>query len=168
MQSVPQKTIFIRNFVFGVEDGLVSTVGFLSGIAVADVPEKTIFLTGIILVFVEAVSMAAGSFLSEDFTEDYVSKKEVPLHDPIMAGVIMFLSYFVAGMIPIIPYIVSPPSTAFITSIVVTLLALLVLGIATARISKVNVFKNSIRLLIIAGLAITVGIVVGKAISNLA
>ena len=56
-------TSYYRNFVFGVEDSLVSTVGLLSGISIAGVTNKTIIMTGVILIFVEAVSMGAGSFL---------------------------------------------------------------------------------------------------------
>jgi VIT1/CCC1 family predicted Fe2+/Mn2+ transporter len=52
------KTIYLRNFIFGVEDSLVSTVGLLSGVAVAGVASRTILLTGVVLIFVEAFSMA--------------------------------------------------------------------------------------------------------------
>lgn len=38
---------FLRTFVFGVEDSLVSTVGLLSGIAIAGVSQKAI-LVGIV------------------------------------------------------------------------------------------------------------------------
>ena len=63
---------YIRNFVFGVEDSLVSTVGLLSGVAIAGVEQKYIFITGLILIFVEAFSMAVGSFLSEESAEKYI------------------------------------------------------------------------------------------------
>ena len=71
--SLPNKlssVSYFRNFIFGVEDSLVSTVGLLSGIAIADVPGHTIFLTGVVLIFVEAFSMAAGTFLSEYSAEE--------------------------------------------------------------------------------------------------
>ncbi len=167
MQQAPnRKATFIRNFVFGVEDGLVSTVGFLSGIAVAAVPKSTILLTGIILVFVEAVSMAAGTFLAEDFTDDYLLQKEVALSFPLRASLTMFISYFLAGLVPIIPYIIAPLESAFIWSIILTILALVVFGVITSKLSKVNVAKNSIRMLIIAGLAIVVGVGIGKIIGT--
>ena len=52
---------YFRNFIFGVEDSLVSTVGLLSGVAIAGVPSRTILLTGVVLILVEAFSMAAGA-----------------------------------------------------------------------------------------------------------
>lgn len=87
---------YVRNFIFGVEDSLVSTVGLLSGIAIADVGRSTILLTGMVLIFVEAVSMAAGSFLSESSAENYASKHESPLRLSVPASAIMFFSYFLA------------------------------------------------------------------------
>ena len=54
---------YLRAFVFGVEDSLASTVGLLSGIAIAGAGRETILMTGIVLIFVEAFSMAIGDFL---------------------------------------------------------------------------------------------------------
>src|SRR3989338_4103836 len=52
---ISQRTIvYIRNLIFGVEDSLVSTVDLLSGVAAAGVPRSVIFLTGVVLIFVEA------------------------------------------------------------------------------------------------------------------
>src|SRR5262245_46938731 len=70
------KVAYFRNFVFGVEDSLVSTVGLLSGVAIAGLAREEIFLTGVILIFVEAVSMAAGSFLSESSAEEFATHSE--------------------------------------------------------------------------------------------
>ena len=60
---VPQgKIIFVRNFIFGVEDSLVSTLGFLAGIAVAGIATRELVTSGIVLILVEAFSMGVGSF----------------------------------------------------------------------------------------------------------
>src|SRR3990167_8323104 len=96
--------LFLRNLVFGVEDGLVSTVGLLSGIAIAGVDRETIFLTGIVLIFVEAFSMAAGSFLSEASVEEMHGGAD-DTRGSIAAGAVMFFSYFAAGILPPFPYI---------------------------------------------------------------
>src|SRR3990167_566610 len=91
-----RSALFLRNPVFGVEDGLVSTVGLLSGIAIAGVGKETILLTGIILIFVEAFSMGAGSFLSQASAEEYSTQKSMIHNHSIFAGSIMFASYFLA------------------------------------------------------------------------
>lgn len=54
----------VREAVFGVEDGMVSTLGAVTGIATATRDPFTILLSGLILVAVESISMAVGSYLS--------------------------------------------------------------------------------------------------------
>lgn len=152
---------YVRSFVFGVEDSLVSTVGLLSGIAIANVSRGTILLTGIVLIFVEAFSMAAGMFLSEKSAEEYVLKQNTSSHYSFVASVIMFFSYFIAGFIPLAPYVFADVASAFIVSIVLSLIALFVLGAASARLSQIRFLRESIRMLVIGGIAIGVGIAAG-------
>lgn len=54
----------IREIVFGVEDSLVSTLGAITGIAAGTGDTQIVILSGVVLVFVEALSMSAGSYLS--------------------------------------------------------------------------------------------------------
>jgi len=54
----------IREVVFGVEDGIVSTVGAVTGIAVAVGDPFTIIVSGIVIVVVESISMGVGAYLS--------------------------------------------------------------------------------------------------------
>ena len=97
--------LYVRNIVFGISDSLVSTVGLLSGIDVSGTSRQIIVLTGIVYAFVEAFSMAVGSFLSEQSTEEYDVKGEVPDGKPFLAGIVMFVSFILASFIPIVPYL---------------------------------------------------------------
>ena len=154
--------LYLRNFIFGVEDSLVSTVGLLSGIATAGVSANTIFLTGVILVFVEAFSMAAGSFLSERSAEEYVTHRGMPTRSFVLGGIIMFFSYFLSGFIPILPYVLLPINVAFWTSIALALVALFVLGVVSARAFNVNIVRSGFRMLLIGGIAVLLGAGVGS------
>lgn len=160
--SVPL-TIYIRNLVFGVEDGIVSTVGLLSGIAIAGVPGPTIFLTGTVLVFVEAFSMAAGSFLSEESVEEAEARGIVKSGKSLEAGVVMFCSYFLAGFIPLAPYIIyEEVGQAFTISIMAAVAALLVLGVWSGRRTHAGMLRSAIRVAFVGGAAIIVGAIVGS------
>lgn len=54
----------IREIVFGLEDSFVSTLGAITGIAVGTGNTYVVILSGIVLIFVESLSMSAGSYLS--------------------------------------------------------------------------------------------------------
>ncbi len=153
---------YLRSFIFGVEDSLVSTVGLLSGVALANVPRETILITGVVLIFVEAFSMAAGTFLTESSVEDYVRQRDVTTKMPFNVGIVMFLSYFVSGFVPLGPYVFLPVATAFPVSVALSILALFVLGAWSAGMSRISVMKNALRMAVIGGGAIVVGILAGR------
>lgn len=166
-RSKASEATFLRNFTFGVEDGVVSTVGLLSGIAFAGVPKTTILLTGTVLIFVEAFSMGIGSLLSEHSTEEFVEHRELPLRGSIFAAAIMFFSYLVSGLIPLLPYLVLSLGTALWTSIGASLLVLFLLGLLSAEALKRKLWRHSLEMLILGGVAIIVGIVVGQTVRAL-
>ncbi len=151
--------LHLRNLVFGVEDGIVSTVGLLSGIAIASVPRSTILLTGVVLIFVEAISMAAGSFLSEASVDD-LSEESSPKAS-VSAGAIMFASYFAAGFVPLMPYLFLEVGQAFAVSVLASLLTLFALGYWSGRGSR-KPMKKALRMMLVGGAAIVVGILAGS------
>ena len=153
--------LYFRNFVFGVEDSLVSTVGLLSGIAIADTPRETIILSGVVLIFVEAFSMGVGSFLSEDAADELVEKKKFQINS-IYASIIMFFSYFISGYIPLFPYLLFETQIAFGFSIILSLIALFLLGALSAKYFKRSVFKLGLKMLLLGGLAVALGTLVGN------
>lgn len=156
--------LYIRNIIFGIADSLVSTVGLLSGIDVSGTSQKVILLTGIIYAFVEAFSMAVGSFMSEESAEEYTTKGEVAVTKPFIAGIIMFASFILASFIPIAPYIFIHSVVALWLSIIFSIAALFVVGLVSAKIVKVGVLKHSIRMMLLGGAAIVIGVVVGRVV----
>lgn len=209
----------IREIVFGAQDGMVSTMGAITGIAVGSSSQFLVVLSGLVIVSVEAISMAIGSYLSsksvadidkrkleeekfeiEKFPEDekeelekfYIQDgwpdelakkmaeaasnnsslflkemecKELHLigekENPLKSGIFMFFSYLFGGAIPVLPYLVFPIKIAIIYSLVATLFFLFLLGFTIAKIAKQNVWKAGMRVLILAGSAVAVGLAVG-------
>lgn len=157
---------YVRTFVFGVEDSLVSTVGLLSGIVGGGVGKPQIILTGVVLLLVEAFSMAIGSLLSEQSAEEYVKHHEVPITNDLVNSAIMFFSYLLFGLIPLAPYVFIPPQQALPLSILATLAALFLLGVVGALFFKINILRNGLRTLLLGGSAIVIGILAATWLQN--
>lgn len=157
-----ETALLLRNLVFGIEDSLVSTVGLLSGIAVTGSSSALILLTGTILIFVEAFSMAVGSFLSEDSVQIYVEHHKNSYVAPLVGGVVMFMSYFISGFIPLLPYVFFRTGDAFLVSIFSALTALFLLGAISAKMFGIHFVRQGIKMLIMGGIAILVGVLAGK------
>lgn len=64
----------VREIVFGVEDGMVSTLGAMTGIAVGSGDKYTVLLAGIVIVAVESISMGIGSFISNKSSIEVTDK----------------------------------------------------------------------------------------------
>ena len=57
-------TATFREMIFGMEDGMVSTLGAVTGIAAASGSYFAVILAGLVIISVESISMAVGSYLS--------------------------------------------------------------------------------------------------------
>ena len=65
----------LSEVVFGVEDGMVSTLGSITGIAIGSGNHSTVLLAGIVIVSVESISMGIGSYLSNKSEEEMNERK---------------------------------------------------------------------------------------------
>lgn len=55
---------YVREVVFGVQDGMVSTLGAITGIAIGSQDHFTVLLAGAAIIAVESISMGVGSYTS--------------------------------------------------------------------------------------------------------
>ncbi|HEY7168499.1 MAG TPA: VIT1/CCC1 transporter family protein [Candidatus Binatia bacterium] len=81
LQAIEQKKEIIegrarvREFVFGIQDGLISTVGLLTGVQGATESNTVVVITGLTAMFAGAVSMSAGSYLSSSAEKEIFDKE---------------------------------------------------------------------------------------------
>ncbi len=106
--------------------------------------------------------MGVGSFLSEHTAEEYEKQKELGVGSAAGSAITMFVSYFAAGFIPLFPYLVFTTGTALIWSISLALLTLVVLGIISARRVNGSIVRKTLEMLILGGLAVSIGVIVGR------
>jgi len=65
----------IRELVFGVEDGMISTLGVLTGIAIGTNNHSVVILSGFVIIIVESISMGVGSYLSTKSVKEVGERK---------------------------------------------------------------------------------------------
>lgn len=152
--SFLQDPFIVKNLTFGIEDSLISTTGVLLGIAAAKFQRREILIAGLILITVEALSMTYGAFLSD---ENYMkaAKKPYTTWQIIEYSMVMFLSYFIVGLILLIPFAAKLPYPSFLTvAIALSILFLLILKYETEA-------KRVIILTVIGAVLMTVSILLG-------
>lgn len=150
---------YIHSGFFGIEDSLVSTTGALAGIAIGAGSTEVILLTALVIIAVESTSMAASEFVSEE-TEEGLEKQKHPA-SPLVSGLIIFVSYVLAGLIPLAPYLFLPHITAIPVSIFLALIGLIILGIYKGKITHKSPTRSAIEVFLIGGVAAGIGLAVG-------
>ncbi|KAJ1658434.1 Protein ccc1 [Dispira simplex] len=91
---------------------------------------------------------------------DFMMKFELCLEKPseyrsLVSGITIGISYFIGGIVPLVPYMIFPDTTtALLVSVAVTLLALMLFGIVKARaIGQSGVFKSAWQTMLIGAAA---------------
>jgi len=211
----------LREAVFGTQDGLISTVGALTGIAAGTQAREPVVIAGFVIIVVESLSMAAGSYLSSKSQREYLERllreeeeeikrdpegerkeiwemyqargyedaeieiiakrlmsnpkllledmahKELGIHpnvmeDPLSNAFVMGTTYVGGGLVPVLPYLLLPLSTAIPVSVGGTFLALFLFGGLKGRLVRQSWWRSGLEMLSIAGLAALAGFFVGR------
>lgn len=150
---------YVHSIFFGIEDSLVSTTGALAGIAIGAGSKSVILMTALVIIAVESTSMGASEFLSEE-TEEDIEKEKMPAN-PKISGLLIFASYVIAGLVPLVPYLLLPHLQAIPVSIVAALIGMAILGLIKGRVSNKSQFRSALEVLVIGGIAAGIGIAVG-------
>lgn len=151
---------YLRNFIFGAEDSLVSTVGLLSGVSFAGLTNREIILSGIILILVESISMGAGVYLSEDSANQLPQEGE--RDNTIADAGIMLISYLLIGLIPLLPYVFSADTiTGFYWSVGLSLVALFCLGLFKGYVVGKHPIYSALKVFIVGSAVTAIAVSVG-------
>lgn len=230
MEPIPHRKDYIHHYqssfadvlkeiVFGMEDGMVSTLGSITGIAIGSGNISIVLLAGVVIISVEAISMGIGSYVSnvseeemharmiaeekqelkdfaqaeeEELKEIYIENGwpaelsaqmaqtaakngDLFLHEMIVhelkvpntesvsakGAMFMFFAYILGGLVPLSSYFFAPLGTAIPLSIGITLVGLFLLGMATTKFTKAPKAKSGIRMLLMGGAALVIGLLAG-------
>ncbi len=72
---------------------------------------------------------------------------------PVLAGTVMGVSYFAAGIIPLGAYLIIPVEQAVVPSIVVTLFTLFLFGLWKAALTKRSAWRSGVEMVVVAAIA---------------
>ncbi len=151
---------YFRGTIFGIEDALVSTTGVVVGVSAGTNNKDIVILAGLVTVAVEALSMGAGQYLSEESVHQLSAKKHT---DSLFVGaMLMFVGYVLAGMIPIAPLILFPFEYSSVGSVLFAFIGLFTLGYIKGKLVRVGATQSALKILVVGGMAVLIGIVVGR------
>lgn len=153
---------YLRSALFGLQDGLVSTTGVVVGISTGVEDKAIIILASLVTVAVEASSMAAGQYSSEKAVHQL--RKDKHKDSLLMGALIMFLSYSLAGLVPVVPILIFNLGEAKILSMILAFSSLFAIGFIKGKIVDEKPLRSALELFVIGGFATLIGVIVGQAL----
>jgi VIT1/CCC1 family predicted Fe2+/Mn2+ transporter len=98
-----ERKVRAREFVFGIQDGLLSTVGLLSGVSVATQSRIAVVITGVAAAVTGGISMATGSYLAsrtekEIFEKELLDQERLAADQPYLAQEALLESLVADGL----------------------------------------------------------------------
>ena len=153
---------YIRDAVFGANDGIVTTFAVVAGVAGANLPLSTVLILGFANLLADGLAMGLGNYLGMKSELDLAPQiKQSQLLLAEKRGLATFVSFGLAGLFPLLPYVLGLPQP-FNVSIVVTGSALFLVGSLRTLVTKKPWFKAGLEMLILASVAASIGYVIGR------
>lgn len=152
---------YLRSIIFGFQDSLVSTTGVIAGVSAGTNDKSLVILASLVTITVESLSMGTGQYMSEKSVHE-LDKTGRHTDNLYVGALLMGLSYFFGGLIPLLPVVTFKLPISITISIISALIGLFVLGYIKAKLVKVNPLRSALEIFVLGGVATTIGLIVGK------
>jgi VIT1/CCC1 family predicted Fe2+/Mn2+ transporter len=141
---------YVREIVYGANDGLVTTFAVVAGVTGGQLPARVVLICGVANLLADGLSMAAGNYLSIRSHESVLQAEGRPEEEafPARHATATFVSFVAAGAVPLVPYLV--PGTAdgrFVSAIALSFVTMFAIGGARAFIADVTWWRAGAEML---------------------
>ena len=128
---------YIRDVVYGANDGLITTFAVVSGVAGGSLSTIAVIVVGAANLVADGISMGAGNFLAIRADERAREAADLPEQEafPWKHAAATLVAFVVAGAIPLAPYLMLGVEQRLLWSSVMTFGALFLLGAARALVT---------------------------------
>jgi vacuolar iron transporter family protein len=128
---------YIRDIVYGANDGLITTFAVVGGVAGGALSPVAVIVIGAANLAADGVSMGAGNLLAIRADERAREAADLPELEafPWKHGLATTVAFIVAGIIPLVPYLIPGVERGLLWSSVLTFAALFGLGASRALVT---------------------------------
>lgn len=165
----------LREVLMGAQDNLTNVLAVVLGVAVGAGRADMVALAGLAAGIAEAISMGGvlytGTQADRDLDAQAAKESALTVHPeavvarprltPFQAGAVTFGAGMIAGLVPLVPFMVLPLVPAMAVCVGISIIALFGLGTWTASVTGRSRVRDGIRLVVIAGTAAIAAAIVG-------
>jgi len=160
---IHQKAEYLADVILGASDGIVTTFAVVAGSAGASLGRNVVLILGFANLLADGFSMAIGNYLGVKSEKELEEEEGVDSDyegSPLTHAFITFLSFNIAGFIPLSPFVLFSQFPFWLSSMVVAI-SLFSLGVIKGIYTKGNALRSGLEMLSIGGLAAIVAFGVG-------
>jgi len=161
---------YIRDLVYGANDGIVTTFAVVAGSAGADLPPYVVLILGLANLLADGFSMGASSYLairSESATLE-ASGRDPDDSSPLRHALATFGAFVVVGALPLIAFLapVAPPHRFALTA-ALALTTMFAFGAARSWVTKRSWWRSGLEMFLIGAAASAVAYATGALVAVL-
>ena len=140
---------YVREIVYGANDGLITTFAVVAGVAGGGLAPQVVLILGAANLMADGLSMAVGNYHSIRSHESVREAQGLPEEEasPSRHAVATFAAFVLAGALPLLPYLIPAYVDRFLSSTIVALLAMFVIGASRALIASVRWWTAGLEML---------------------
>lgn len=163
---------YIGDIVYGASDGIITTFAVVAGVAGAGLMPYVVVILGVANLLADGFSMAASNYLARKSESEYQAslsevKTGLPVKKPLGNALATFISFVIAGTIPLLPYILKFERDNFTMAVISTSIALFVVGSLRSMVTRTRWWHSGLEMLLIGALAATVAYLAGRSLGYL-
>ena len=143
---------YIRDLVYGANDGIITTFAVVAGVTGGDLSRRAVLIAGVANLLADGLSMGVGNYLSIRAHESALAAEARTEEEryPARHGCATFLAFVLAGVMPLAPYgIAAGDGARFLSSIVLTLLTLFLVGASRAIVTSDRWWSAGLEMLVL-------------------
>lgn len=161
---------YLGDLVYGANDGIITTFAVVAGVAGANLSPKIVLILGFANLVADGISMGASNYLSIRSDEARRAAAGLGVKEPhaLRHGIATFAAFNIAGIVPLFAFLFPfVEGERFIAATILTLLMLFVVGAARSFITRANLLRSGVEMLLVGGAAAAVAYGIGALIANI-
>jgi VIT1/CCC1 family predicted Fe2+/Mn2+ transporter len=161
---------YIRELIYGANDGLITTFAVVAGVAGGGLPPRVILICGVANLLADGLSMAVGNYLSIRSYESVLEAQGLPEEEaaPARHATATFAAFIVAGALPLVPYVLPGLfAHGFASSIAIAFATMFAIGASRTFVSAVSWWWGGFEMLGLGAVVTVVAYGAGALISSL-
>jgi VIT1/CCC1 family predicted Fe2+/Mn2+ transporter len=145
---------YIRDLVYGANDGIITTFAVVAGVAGGSLSTAAVLIVGAANLAADGVAMGVGNLLAIRAHESALAADGRPEEEtyPWKHGLATLVAFVGAGSVPLIPYMLpAPQGGRLLWSALLTGAALFSVGVARAAVTRDRWWRTGLEMLMLGG-----------------